>query len=144
MENIVVGIDGSRSSREALAWAVREARVHGAKVTAVYVYELVSPLVMIEGIAMPTPVAEDVRVDAERYVERIVDEAVSEADRDLVLAQAIEGPIARVLLQAAEGADLLVVGSRGLGGFSGLLLGSVSHKLVHHATCPIVVLPRTE
>lgn len=141
MERIVVGIDGSRSSREALAYAVAEAKAHGAKVTAVHVFELASPMMLAEGVALPNLMMDDIREDAERRAQRIVEETVSLPDRGLVLTQAIEGPVARTILQVAEGADLIVIGSRGLGGFTGLLLGSVAQKLVHHATCPVVVLP---
>lgn len=141
MDRIVVGIDGSPSSREALEYAVAEAKCHGGKVTAVHVYELASPMMLAEGVTLPTVLTDDVREEAERRAERILEETVAVPDRDMVVTQAIEGPVARTLLQVAEGADLIVIGSRGLGGFRGLLLGSVAHKLVHHATCPVVVIP---
>ncbi len=144
MERIVVGIDGSKTSREALSWAVAEARVHGAKVTAVHVYELVSTTLMLEGVVAPVVPGPELRDEAEKRAQRIIDETVSLPDRSVVVAQAVEGPVARTLLQMAEGADLVVVGSRGLGGFRGLLLGSVSQKLVQHAPCPVVVIPHAD
>jgi len=144
VERIVVGIDGSKTSREALSWAVAEARVHGAKVTAVHVYELVSTTLMLEGVVAPVVPGPELRDEAEKRAQRIIDETVSLPDRSVVVAQAVEGPVARTLLQMAEGADLVVVGSRGLGGFRGLLLGSVSQKLVQHAPCPVVVIPHAD
>jgi nucleotide-binding universal stress UspA family protein len=88
---------------------------------------------------MPPP--EDLSGEAERALQQaLVDEGVTATDTVPVTATVAEGPSARVLLDAASDADLLVVGSRGHGGFSGLLIGSVSQQCVSHASCPVVVV----
>jgi nucleotide-binding universal stress UspA family protein len=135
---IVVGVDASASSRRALDWAIDEARSAGAQLAAVHVwhpsYIGAQPYAFtIEGI------------DAmERNAREVLDRALAGADT-LGLAElepmVLEGPVSQRLLEAAKGADLVVVGSRGCGGFSGLLLGSVGLQLAHHAECPVVVAP---
>jgi nucleotide-binding universal stress UspA family protein len=85
------------------------------------------------------PVDEDAR--------RTVDQALAQADTTGVTTVRLvvrQGSGGEVLVRLAEGADLVVVGSRGLGGFKGLLLGSVSHQVTHHARCPVVVIPHTD
>ncbi len=139
MEVIVVGVDGSDESREALRWALEEARLRGATVRAVSAWR--DPYVVAPGFGRP----EDFEFDALR--ERAV-EALAEVVADVVGTKSdvhvervvAEGPAGSVLVQAAEDADLLVVGSRGHGGFVGLLLGSVSQQCVSHAPCPVLVV----
>ena len=140
MERIVVGVDDSEGSRRALEWAVAEARIRGARVEAVHVWHL--PYVPT-GPFVPAPAAEPEMVEADaRYVLTKSIEAVDAGalpepvDPILVCDGAVRG-----LLEHAKGADLLVVGSRGRGGFAGLLLGSVSQQVAQHAPCPIVVVP---
>jgi nucleotide-binding universal stress UspA family protein len=132
---IVVGVDGSPGSRAALRWAADEARLRRARVEAVHCWAyhpvgtelaFLDPAVFEEGAAT-------VLHDA---VANLGD--TGEVELDLRLVQ---GPAARTLLDAAEGAQLLVVGARGHGGFTGLLLGSVSQQVVHHAPCPVVIVP---
>jgi nucleotide-binding universal stress UspA family protein len=143
MKRIVVGIDGSQSSREALAWAVGEACARGGRVEAVHAWQV--PAAAYCG---PGAIALDARSyesEAERVLDEIVDSTATAG-----LAEPIErivacGSPARTLLDVAKGADLLVVGSRGRGGFAGLVLGSVSQQCVHHAPCPVVVVrPRSD
>lgn len=142
MATIVVGVDGSPSSDGALDWALQEAELRGARVVAL----LVSALPWSLGYD-PNWHEDRESVSAERRAE--VDRAVAAsrarvgAPDDLVVearVQLDERP-AFVLITAAAEADLLVVGSRGRGGFRGLLLGSVSTACVHHAPCPVVVVP---
>jgi nucleotide-binding universal stress UspA family protein len=139
-ERIVVGVDNSEGSRRALEWAVAEARLRGADVEAVFVWHM--PYVA-SGPFVPTPSI--VMDDAEEGAKGVLDRSVDAIDQ-----QGLRRPIERTLvcdgtvvglLEAAKGADLLVVGSRGRGGFAGLLLGSVSQEVLHHATCPVVVVP---
>jgi nucleotide-binding universal stress UspA family protein len=139
---IVVGIDGSESSRQALQWAIDEGRHHGSYVEAVHAWHDV-----YVGGGTPYSVAV---LDPQLYhdaAEALVRDVVDAADESGLAApvrrSVVHGAPASALLEAAKGADLIVVGSRGRGGFAGLLLGSVSHQVVHHATCPVVVIPPT-
>ena len=136
---IVVGVDGSESSRAALAWAVRQAALTGATVDAVHAWHIPVTYGYGYGYAMVLPVP-----DLEKFAGRVIDKAVAEV-ADLasgveIRAVTVEGNPARALLDAAKDADLLVVGSRGHGGFTEALLGSVSQHCVHHADCPVVVI----
>ncbi|MDX1657739.1 MAG: universal stress protein [Nitriliruptorales bacterium] len=143
MPRIVVGVDGSETSRRALAWAIGEARTHGANVEAVTVLPDPVPLwaSMPEVSYFPVEDHETRIKEARARLERAVDEIAADTTGVDIVALVEEGPPARALIGIAEGADLLVVGSRGLGGFRGLLLGSVSHQCVSHADCPVVVIP---
>jgi nucleotide-binding universal stress UspA family protein len=135
---IVVGVDGSTSSRDAIRWAVDEARLRKTKVEAVYAWQ--SPLVV--GFQyIPSDLIDPDALD--RHAQEIVDAAVAEVGdpSDVEIeTRAVEGLPARVLLAASSEADLLVLGSRGRGGFSELLLGSVGQQCVHHAVCPVVIV----
>jgi nucleotide-binding universal stress UspA family protein len=138
VKRIVVGIDGSQGSRLALDWAVAEARAHGGQIEAVYAWHGPSPTLYPIGA-----VALDVGTFGQRAKE-ILDEVVDSTDVT-GLGEPIErivasGSPARTLLDVAKGADLLVVGSRGVGGFGGLVPGSVSRHCVRHAPCTVVVV----
>jgi nucleotide-binding universal stress UspA family protein len=132
---IVVGVDGSPSSKSALAWAIGQAKLTGAVVEAVTAWDYPATY----GYA-----AAVVDVDWEGLAARVLGDAVSEVAPDAApgaIRQLVsEGNAAQVILDASAGADLLVVGSRGHGGFVEALLGSVSQHAVHHATCPVVVI----
>jgi nucleotide-binding universal stress UspA family protein len=135
---IVVGIDGSGPGQRALEWAVEEARASGATVDAVHSWQ---PVVGGE----PFLSGGVDRVEVEGYGQEVLDRSVDQVDES-GLARPVErilsqGDPGATLVQAAEGADLLVVGTRGRGGFAELLLGSVSQKAIHHAPCPVVVIP---
>jgi nucleotide-binding universal stress UspA family protein len=136
MTRIVVGVDGSEPSKAALRWALDEARLRGATLRVVYAWSL--RYVTAAGIAVPGVDPEQVRADGEEMLDSLLGELpVDGLDVERV---AIEGGPASVLVEAAEGAELLVVGSRGHGGFAGLLLGSVSQQCAHHAPCPVVIV----
>jgi nucleotide-binding universal stress UspA family protein len=132
---IIVGVDGSVPSKAALAWAARQARLTGAVVEAVIAWEVPA----ITGY--PVPVTD---VNWEELATEIVTGAIAEiaasAEPLEIRYKVAHGNAARVLLDAAAGADLLVVGSRGHGGFAEALLGSTGQHCVHHATCPVVVI----
>lgn len=132
---IVVGVDGSASSKTALAWAVEQANLTGATVQAVTAWEY--PISY--GYAAPP-----VNGDWEELAEKVLTEAIAEVatlpGTAPIQHRVIRGNAARVLLDASAGADMLVVGSRGHGGFVEALLGSTSQHCVHHATCPVVVI----
>jgi len=133
---IVVGVDGSIPSVSALKWASRQARLTGAKLRAITTWELSAAV----GWAPSFPVD----YDPEGIARQVLDEAIFDAfgpQVDVPLERLVlEGHPAPVLLAAAKGADLLVVGSRGHGAFTGMLLGSVSEHVVSHAPCPVVVI----
>jgi nucleotide-binding universal stress UspA family protein len=141
MDKILVGIDGSEASREALRWTVEEARVHGARVTALHAWE--PPVAVPEVTPMPTfdvmDLVGEFRDASEKLVTRVVEEVLGDDESVTVEPVAVEGSPAEALIDAARDADLLVVGSRGHGGFTALLLGSVSHKVAQHAPCPVVI-----
>lgn len=142
MQRIVVGVDGSACARRALAWAVEEARLRGASVEAVHAWT--TPFVA--GYPYTTLVFDPRQL--EQHAREMLEELIAEVDTT-GLAVSVEpmvvgGGAAAALVEAAKGADLLVVGSRGRGGFTGLLLGSVSHQVVHHAPCAVVIVPPDE
>ncbi len=131
---IVVGVDGSPESISALRWAVDEARVRHGRVRLITSWSYPPRTADVDG--------EFIDDRSERGAERIQAVALDAVPSDgvAVTGTIVQGPPASVLLDAADGADLLIVGSRGLGGFSGLLLGSVSSQLIHHAPCPVLVI----
>ena len=135
---IVVGVDGSPSSREAMSWAVRQARLMHGVVDAVIAWHYPVPMAAF-GVAPVT--IDDVGFD-EIGAKTLADVVSNTPDaNDVSIRQlVIRGNPAQVLLDTAAGADLLVVGCRGHNGFAGALLGSVSQHCVHHASCPVVVI----
>lgn len=141
MKRIVVGVDGSETSRAALRWAIEEAVRHGSAVEAVHawhqeVYQT-GPYTFDVGMTDPTIH----RGAAERLLNAVVDGQDQSGLASPVHRLLVNDSAAHALLESAKGADLIVVGSRGRGGFVGLLLGSVSQQVVHHALCPVVVIP---
>jgi nucleotide-binding universal stress UspA family protein len=137
---IVVGVDGSDGSRRALRWAAAEATVRGDDLTLVHVWErpqAYAPLGLGAYPVDPEPIQEA----AQSLLDGLVQEATTLAPEAAVRGLLVEGAPAEALLEAAGPADLLVVGSRGLGGFRSLLLGSISQQVAHHAPCPVVIVP---
>ncbi len=136
MNRIVVGVDSSEGSERALRWALDEAELRGAEL------ELVHSFPPPEMVALPAVVTLPSDDELRKGAEEIIDEALASAGgpRDVPIVRTVRsGGAASVLCEVAEGADLIVVGARGLGGFRGLLLGSVTHQVVAHAPCPVVV-----
>jgi nucleotide-binding universal stress UspA family protein len=146
---IVVGVDPSDESRAALAWAVEEGRIRRVPVLAVHAWEL-PVIATTSGLVPPEPeFAADltqIRQAAEEVVAALVEEVAGGASDVDVRPVAVEGKPVNALLDTAERehAELIVVGSRGHGGFIGLLLGSVSDQVVRHASCPVVVHRRPQ
>jgi nucleotide-binding universal stress UspA family protein len=138
---IVVGVDGSPASRAALEWAVAEARLRHATLEVVHAWEFPAfVLTTYGGATLPVVAPEDLERAARELVARTV-AGMAGADPVLRLeTTVVRGHPANTLVEAAKGADLLVVGSRGHGGFTGMLLGSVSNHVAHHATCPVVIV----
>jgi nucleotide-binding universal stress UspA family protein len=137
---IVVGVDGSESAKAALAWAVRQAGLTGATVEAVIAWHY--PVAFGGAPFAPVGVMDtDFAGSAGRVLSMAISETVDPACRVKVSSTVREGNAAQILIEAADAADLLVVGSRGHGGFAEALLGSVSQHCVHHARCPVVIIP---
>jgi nucleotide-binding universal stress UspA family protein len=137
---IVVGVDGSPSSRTALRWAVRQANLTNGTVDAVMAWGI--PIVLQSYAMAPIYVEQDgsFEENVKKTIEAVVSEEVKLADSQAVRSLAINGHPAQVLLGFAAGTDLLVVGSRGHGKFAEALLGSVSQNCVHHASCPVLIM----
>ena len=135
---IVAGVDGSASSLEALRWAFRQAELTGSSVDAVIAWEPPAASGLGWGVAMVDDT--DYAELAAKTVADAIGLAADPASRVRVRSMVGEGNAAQVLLDASAGADLLVVGSRGHGGFASALLGSVSQHCTHHAHCPVVVI----
>jgi nucleotide-binding universal stress UspA family protein len=139
-QRIVVGVDGSPTSKLALRWALTQARLTGATIDAVIAWEY--PEAMTGNFWIANLVDDQPGFDA--MAEKELAAAISETagpDPDVTINPVvIRGYPAEVLIDAAEGAGLLVVGSRGRGGFASALLGSVSQHCAHHATCPLVII----
>jgi nucleotide-binding universal stress UspA family protein len=145
---VVVAVDGSAGSRAALQFAVADAARRGVPVEAVTVYRWPDYLMDFEvmGTADTERMRARLRRDAEATVRGLVDEVTGAATGPVpeISVRAVHGSPAHALIQASQGADLLVVGSRGHGEFSSVLLGSTSMQLAMHATCPVTVVHSPE
>lgn len=136
---VVVGVDGSETSRRALDWALDEARSRNGYV------EVVHSWMLPAAYGYPTPAVPDIAI-YEEAAEAVVAQLLEHAD-----TSGMSRPISRIIVggtstagllaDRADNAEVLVVGSRGVGGFQGMVIGSVAHHLAHHAPCPLVVLP---
>lgn len=138
---VIVGVDGSQTSIDALRWAIDEAKHTGAEVVAVHSWEV--PFV---GDLTGTAVMPDRRL-LEDGAQATLDHVLAAVDTPpnvKVRGEIYEGAAARHLLDRSANARLLVVGARGHGGFVGLLVGSVATQCVNHAVVPVVVVPHTE
>lgn len=135
-----MGVDGSPSSLEALRWAVHAARAAGGSVDAVTAWEYPAGVGGFGWSPGSAFAAGDIASVADRTLAEALDTVLAEGDDVSIRRLVREGYPARVLMDAADGADLLVVGCRGHGGFAGLLLGSGSAHCVHHAPCPVLAM----
>ena len=137
---VVVGIDDSPGSGRALRWAADEAHEHGAELYVVMAYTIPAPPVSI-GFGQPPWRAEDEwRTDAEAAMREALRTTLGEDPVVHVRSEVVEGSPAKALIDASQSADLLVVGTRGHGGFAGMLLGSVSQHVTAHAGCTVAVV----
>ncbi len=142
MPGITVGIDGSAHSTRALEWAIKEAAVRHAPVTVLTVHSVPASGWTGTPIVLPQDAAD--LQEAQQAAEELTLKATSQlgdAQPSSVTVRAISGFPAQELIEATRRADLMVVGCRGAGGFARLLMGSVSSQVVHHAHCPVVVVP---
>ena len=132
---IVVGVDGFESSQAALRWAIHQAKLTGAVVEAVTAWQVPVGTELVPETDMP-----DYQDDARLVLTEAITEMCMIDTEVEVRPRVVQGRAALALVDAAEGADLLVVGCRGHGGLAEALLGSVSQYCVHHASCPVVIM----
>ena len=130
---LVVGVDGSAASSDALRWAARQAGLTGGELRAVSSWRWPSYLTRI-------PPGVDLAADTERTLDEVVDAVLADFPDLTVARRVVEGPAGPALLTQAEGAELLVVGARGRAAFPGMLLGSVAEYCVRNGHCPVVVV----
>jgi nucleotide-binding universal stress UspA family protein len=142
---IVVGIDGSEDSKDALRWAAQQAELTGTTLAAVTAWQL--PVSFGTVWQMPATYGKshdlsqvDFAADARKTLDAALDEVLGANPQVPVTPQLLSGHPAPVLIEASRRAALLVVGRSGLGGFAGMLIGSVSQHCVSHAACPVVVV----
>jgi nucleotide-binding universal stress UspA family protein len=145
MNTIVVGVDGSAPAQRALEFAAEEAVFRGARLHIISVWEI-PPAVYGGGFtpALDQEALEAFRAHAESVVQDALEHVKQRHPDCRVEGATAEGQPAEMLLEEARNAGLIVVGNRGRGGFASLLLGSVSQQVVHHAPCPVVVVPHEE
>jgi nucleotide-binding universal stress UspA family protein len=142
MHGIVVGVDGSPNSERALEWAMNEAGALHAPLTVVAVHEVMKGY----WTGRPTPIEGDMPhlEELRRAVEEMTSKVASRVSAPApasVNVRVMNGFAARELIGASQDADLLVVSSRGGGGFAKLVMGSVSSQVIQHSACPVVVVP---
>jgi nucleotide-binding universal stress UspA family protein len=142
MSGIVVGVDGSPHSQQALDWALAESALRHVPLTVLAVAPVAANLWAVW--APPSyPADEPGREQIQQATQELVDKAVARrgGTPGTVTVRAVIGLPADELIKASEGSDLLIVGARGAGGFTKLMMGSVSSQVSHHARCPVVVVP---
>jgi nucleotide-binding universal stress UspA family protein len=144
---IVVGVDGSENSVEALRWAAKQAEATGAELRVVFVWEypymgIAAPTVVspVPNLGAELPPFHEMQSAAAAELDEIVERAHLPSGISVERRTVRGTPVAGVLLEEAKDAELIVTGARGRGGFIGLLTGSVATQLVNHATVPVVVI----
>jgi nucleotide-binding universal stress UspA family protein len=147
---IVVGVDDSEHAKAALRWAADEAKLRGARLVAVHAWTFVAPAAMGEPGLIAVPAGnlaaelEAERRAAETSLESTVNEVLGDAAGLEVERMLVEEDAGAGIVAAAKEADLIVVGTRGRGSLTQALLGSVSHHVVQHAPCPVVIVRAPE
>jgi nucleotide-binding universal stress UspA family protein len=141
MSGIIVGVDGSGHSQRALEWAMKEAAIRHTPLTVLTVHEAVKGY--YGGIAMyPDDPArtEQAREAAQAETDKVL--AGLDGPRpESITVKAVHGFPVEELLSASQDADMIVLGSRGAGGFTRLMMGSVAGQVVQHAQCPVLIVP---
>jgi nucleotide-binding universal stress UspA family protein len=145
MPGIIVGVDGSGHSRRALDWAIREAAIRHAPLTVLTVQQVMrsfwaGPMLYPEDADL----AENARKLAQDETDEVLGELAEDARPPEVTVLGVPGFPAEEILAVAKDADMIVVGSRGAGGFKKLLMGSVASQVTRHAHIPVVVIPAEE
>jgi nucleotide-binding universal stress UspA family protein len=137
---IVVGVDGSAPSLRALRWAAEEASARGRSLEVIHVWERPQAYAPLGAGAYPVDPG-PAHDEGQRVLDRALADARALAPGVSLRGRLEEGGPGTVLIDAAHGADLIVVGTRGLGGVRSFFLGSVSQQVAHHARCPVVIVP---
>jgi nucleotide-binding universal stress UspA family protein len=132
---VVVGVDGSEGSKKALRWAARIAAAEGVGLDAVAAWDFPSTLGW-----SALPLGYSPKLDIEKSLTETIDEVFGAQRPANLRLLSHKGGAAHVLLMYSQGARMLVVGSRGHGGFTGMLIGSVSAKVAEHASCPVLIV----
>jgi nucleotide-binding universal stress UspA family protein len=141
MSGIIVGVDGSGHSQRALEWAMREAAVRQVPLTVLTVNEAVRGYYSSMAVYADDPVRTE---DARKLAQAETDEVVARLDEPRpasVTVKAVHGFPVEELINAGKDADMIVVGSRGAGGFTRLMMGSVADQVAQHAHCPVLIVP---
>lgn len=141
MATFVVGIDDSPHAARALQWAVEEGRLHRARLVVVHAWDWPYGGELGERAADLLAAVHFPEAAAKVLAAMVAAAVGGDVAGVEVEQRVVEAAPAKALVEASAGADLLVVGSRGRGGFTGLLLGSVSQQCLHHARCPVAVVP---
>ncbi len=141
MPGIIVGVDGSGHSQRALEWAMKEAALRHEALNVITVHQAVkgyygTAVINPEDRALTEQAREAARAEADKVLA-----GLGESRPDAVTVTAVNGFPVEEILAAAEDADMIVLGSRGVGGFNRLLLGSVSSQIAQHAHCPVLIVP---
>lgn len=145
MPGIIVGVDGSGHSRRALDWAIHEAAIRHTPLTVLTVQQVMrsfwaGPMLYAED----TELAEHARKLTQDETDEVLGELADDARPPEVTVLGVPGFPAEEILAVAKDADMIVLGSRGAGGFKKLLMGSVASQVTHHAHIPVVVIPAEE
>jgi nucleotide-binding universal stress UspA family protein len=141
MSGIIVGVDGSGHSQRALEWAMREAAVRQVPLTVLTVNEAVRGYYSSMAVYADDPVrTEDARKLAQAETDEVLDRLAGPRPAS-VTVKAVHGFVVEELIDAGRDADMIVVGSRGAGGFTRLMMGSVAAQVAQHARCPVLIVP---
>jgi nucleotide-binding universal stress UspA family protein len=144
MPGIIVGIDSSHHSERALEWAMKEAALRHQPLTVLAVHPIITGWtgrgVPFQGDA---DLVERTRTTAQEATDKVL-AGLSGPRPEAITVEAVPGIPAEVLVAVGAGADMIVVGSRGTGGFARLTMGSVSDQVARHAKCPVVIIPHPE
>jgi nucleotide-binding universal stress UspA family protein len=145
MPGIIVGVDGSGHSRRALDWAIHEAAVRHAPLTVLTVQQVMNSFWAGPAVyPQDTELAEHARKAVQDETDEALGKLPAGARPPQVTVLGVAGLPAEAILSAGKDADMIVIGSRGAGGFRKLLLGSVASQVTHHARVPVVVIPAAE
>ena len=144
MSGIIVGVDGSGHSQRALEWAMKEAAIRHVPLTVLTVHEAVRGYYSSAAVYADDPARTD---EVRQLVQAETDKVLSgiEGPRpETVTVKAVHGFPVEEIIQAGKNADMIVLGSRGAGGFTRLMMGSVAGQVVQHAHCPVLIVPPEE